>query len=181
MNQTRFILIFLAMITVSFSVLAQEAQTSFFDVYYQGSVDFSELYDRLSFVPQSTIEVFSVASGSGAKEMFLNGLENLYMAVCDIMDIHLSLDTRVKLYLMDDKLAVVDQVEQILGKRVDSPSFYYRDKDTIYISVTDFTAGILGHELGHFVIDQYFPVPPPEKMQEVLCGYVEYTLLKQKR
>jgi hypothetical protein len=40
---------------------------------------------------------------------------------------------------------------------------------------------MLGHEIAHAIISSFFIVPPPEKIQEVLAGYVDYSLLKKSR
>ena len=160
------------------SVFAQELNSRYFIVSYAQGVDISRLYDLLSNVSQSSIELFNSSTNYGVKELFAGSLDNLYLSVSDIVDIHM-LDVEINLVFLADKNAVIDKVETILHKRVDSPSFFYRDNNTIYISVKDFTVGILGHEIGHFIVNKYFVVPPPEKMQEVLCGYIEYTLLKQ--
>jgi len=60
-------------------------------------------------------------------------------------------------------------------------SFYVFDSNTIFISYQDLTLGMLGHEIAHAVISGYFVVPPPDKVQEVLAGYVEYSLRKAAR
>lgn len=156
---------------------ADRIDSRFFSVEYEPPLDILSLYDALDGVSQSSVDTDYVSSGS-VKDMFSGALDNLYYAVCDIMDIHLS-GIKVRLVLVAHKKMVINKSKSIIGRIVDSPSFYHRQNDVIYLSVPDFSAGILGHELGHFIIDHYFVVPPPEKMQEVLCGYVEYTLLKQ--
>lgn len=57
-------------------------------------------------------------------------------------------------------------------------SFYIFEINTIYIAATEVTKEILGHEIGHAIICNFFVVPPPAKVQEVLAGYIEYQLRK---
>lgn len=57
-------------------------------------------------------------------------------------------------------------------------SMYQSEKGIIYVSLTDMTAGMLGYEIAHAIISHYFVVPPPARVQDVLCGYVEYSLQK---
>lgn len=57
-------------------------------------------------------------------------------------------------------------------------AFYIYELDTIYIAASDFTKEILGHEMAHAIINHFFVVQPPEKVQEVLAGYIEYQLHK---
>jgi hypothetical protein len=48
----------------------------------------------------------------------------------------------------------------------------------VYISYPEMTIGMLGHKIAHAIISHYFVVPPPAKIQEVLAGYVEYSIRK---
>lgn len=97
--------------------------------------------------------------------------------------------------------AVVEQVRQILGMfpdgfkltivllptekevnkayrdsfSVDSDfiAFYSPRDKTMYLSVKHVELGVLAHETAHAVVSQYFVIPPPAKIQEVLAQYVE--------
>jgi hypothetical protein len=51
--------------------------------------------------------------------------------------------------------------------------------NTIYVSLKDVSLGMLAHEVAHAIISSYFVVAPPEKVQEVLAGYVEYSIRKK--
>ncbi len=44
---------------------------------------------------------------------------------------------------------------------------------SITVAVDRVTDGVLAHEMAHAVINAYFPVPPPEKAQEILAQYVD--------
>ena len=65
-------------------------------------------------------------------------------------------------------------------KEFNERSFYLYTNNTIYISFEDLTLEMLAHEIAHAVISRYFVVLPPAKVQEILCGYVEYILKKRK-
>ncbi len=53
--------------------------------------------------------------------------------------------------------------------------FYHRTR-TITLAIDRVTDGVLAHEMAHAVINAYFPVPPPEKAQEILAQYVDKNL-----
>ena len=57
-------------------------------------------------------------------------------------------------------------------------SFYIFELNTIYATQDDFTKEIIGHEMAHGIVCNFFVVPPPAKVQEVLAGYIEYQLRK---
>ncbi len=52
-------------------------------------------------------------------------------------------------------------------------AFYSHKTKSIYVDVSSITDGVLAHEMAHAVINFYFPVPPPVKMQEILAQYVD--------
>ncbi len=52
-------------------------------------------------------------------------------------------------------------------------AFYKKSTDSLHIAVDYASDGVLAHEIVHAVIDQYFPVQPPSKMQEILAQYVD--------
>ncbi len=62
-----------------------------------------------------------------------------------------------------------------LGSKVndDAVAQYSHSTRTIHVWLARVTDGILAHEIAHAVINVYFPVPPPEKAQEILAQYVD--------
>ena len=53
----------------------------------------------------------------------------------------------------------------------------YSDKAGVIDVYADrVTDGVLAHEMAHAVICAYFDIPPPEKIQEILCRYVDKQL-----
>ncbi len=55
-------------------------------------------------------------------------------------------------------------------------AFYANKSKTIYVDISSVTDGVLAHEMAHAVINFYFDVPPPAKMQEILAQYVDLHL-----
>jgi hypothetical protein len=51
--------------------------------------------------------------------------------------------------------------------------------NTIYLSFNEMTLGIISHEMAHAIISNYFVTPPSPKIQEILSGYVEYSIRKK--
>jgi hypothetical protein len=52
-------------------------------------------------------------------------------------------------------------------------AFYANRTKSIYVNAGSITDGVLAHEMAHAVINFYFEVPPPAKMQEILAQYVD--------
>jgi len=50
---------------------------------------------------------------------------------------------------------------------------YSHERRAITVAVDRVTDGVLAHEIAHAVINAYFKVPPPQKVQEILAQYVD--------
>lgn len=109
---------------------------------------------------------------------FAAKLDTLFLRVCDILDIHLySYHGALKICTTNRRLK--DVYSRLFGKELAVPQpFYVHDLNTIYASVENCRRAVLGHETAHAVISNYFAVPSPVTVQEVLAGYVEYQLRK---
>jgi len=104
-------------------------------------------------------------------------LDILYLAVSEILDINLrKYSCNVKVCQDAQSLAAVSK--KLFGRVIDVPAFYVLDNNTIYVNGDDVSINVFGHELSHAIQNEYFVVPPPEKIQEVLAGYVEFQLRK---
>jgi hypothetical protein len=55
-------------------------------------------------------------------------------------------------------------------------AFYEPRSRTIFLSLEDLHAGIMAHELTHYVLCESFRVPPPAALQEDWARYVESSL-----
>jgi hypothetical protein len=106
-------------------------------------------------------------------------LDGLYQEVSDILDIHIY-SFKAVIQVMPDAASLGSLFKNTYGIDFNERSIYYFEKDIIYISLADMTVGMLGHEIAHAIISHFFVVPPPAKIQEVLCGYVEYSLRKSR-
>ena len=167
---------------VSKNVFAEPLiKSKYFSVYADGDIDKVDLLKKLNagyFLRLGA--AFSEKAGRGEEldSMVASTLDAIYLEVSDILDIHMY-DLNIDLEILPDRAALASILKPYIGgKTVDMPSFYYYDKNRIYISLADLNSGMLGHEIGHAIVTHYFVVPPPAKLQEVLSGYVEYSIRK---
>ena len=77
-----------------------------------------------------------------------------------------------KIVLLDDKNAVGKAYQQLYGRNIKHLAFYAPTKKTIFFSVKNVELAVVAHEIGHAIIEQYYTVPTPEKIHEVLAQYV---------
>jgi len=153
-------------------------QTQYFAVYYYDGCDLAKLAGKLNAEHFLHIDVFSQENTAGDISSVISRLiDSIYLEVCDILDIHIYSFNGVISIVPDDGV-IADITEKYSGQRIKAPSFYFLSQNTVYVSFNSLNLGMLGHELAHAVISHYFVVAPPPKVQEILTGYVEYSLRK---
>jgi hypothetical protein len=153
---------------------SKRTQSEHFNIFYAPQLDPYELLEKLNIGPGD----FALSEGPRAKGGALAAaLDALYNIVMRALDMNLySLQGNIK--VCSDRNHLNNVYESIFGRELKAGSFYIHEYNTIYISADDFTKEILGHEIAHMIISHYFVVQPPQKVAEILSGYVEYQLRK---
>lgn len=80
---------------------------------------------------------------------------------------------KVSIKLLPNQSALSGEFEKITGRPTQSPAFYWKATNTIYLQLEQLSTGILAHEMAHAVMAHFFIIPPPEKILELLCQYVD--------
>ena len=176
--------LFLVLFFISLSAFPQEddlsliAEGKYFSVYGHRSLDVGILLNKIDLSGSVHIDSLFDRKEYTASSTAAEAIDALFREVSDILDIHIySFHGTIKIF--PDKSGFNAISKRYRGQKFSERSFYFLEKNTIYISFADMTLGMLGHEIAHAIISRYFVVPPPEKLQEVLSGYVEYTLGKK--
>lgn len=156
---------------------AKKIEGEHFVVYYAPQLDQYALLEKLNIGSAEIV----LSEGPRSKSSGLAAaLDILYNIVMQALDMNLfSLQGNLKICSNREHLNNV--YENIFSRPLKSSSFYINEYNTIYISADDFTKEILGHEIAHMIISHYFVVQPPQKVAEILSGYVEYQLRKTSR
>ena len=159
---------------------AQKIEGDHFDLYVLPGAAVPELVRMLDVgASDKLLAGASVEAGGPADAELARAVDALFVLICDILDMPLfSYKGSIRVCRDEGHLAQV--YKDLFGKGPEGPmgSFYVYSLNTIYITRADFRRPVLGHEIGHAVISNYFVVPSPMKIQEVLAGYVEYQLRK---
>jgi len=66
--------------------------------------------------------------------------------------------------------------EEFFNEPNKAVSFYIYKTNTIYAVESQLNENILAHEMAHCIIDHYFVILPPRKIQEMLSAYVDLHL-----
>lgn len=160
---------------------AQSAEGKHVNVYCAPGIDMAELDRKLNIRPSEKLIAGNTAkTPESPGQELVDMLDTLYMQVGDITDMHLyNIKISVKVCRNDAELASI--YENLFHAGLGGHrSFYIFSFNAIYVSADAFSKEILGHEMAHAIICNYFVVPPPVKIQEILAMYVEYNLRRAK-
>ena len=161
-------------------VTAEKIAGKHFTVLYESGVDISSLTEQLNIGPSDRILAGKTTKTKFSAEQELSEmLDTLFIRVCDILDMRLynSFEGTIKICRNDERLKEI--FFDLFSKELNSNyPFYVHRFSTIYVSPENFTTAVMGHEIAHAVMSNYFVVLPSVKIQEVLAGYVEYQLRK---
>jgi hypothetical protein len=156
---------------------AKKIEGQHFIIFYAPQLDPYQLLEKLNI---GATDLMLIEGPSVKGNNLAVALDVLYNIVMKALDMNLySLQGNIK--VCSDRNHLNNVYESIFGRKLKASSFYINEYDTIYISADDFTKEILGHEIAHMIIAHYFVVPPPQKVAEILSGYVEYQLRKSPR
>ena len=155
-------------------ISSKTIKSEYFKVYIEHGVDEERLAMKIS-VPSS---IRAIVRKSAPRTLDLPAqFDVLYLAVSEIMDIHLhNFECTIK--VCKDSKSLSDVADSLFGQEMSVGGFYVTAINTLYVDAENVNIHILGHELSHAIQTQYFVVPPPTTIQEVLAGYVEYQLRK---
>ena len=152
-------------------------ETQHFHVSAYEGCDIAGVLRKLNFDYSSRLDSYYNSQASGQVGILSKTLDAIFAEASDVLDINLfSYKGGIKIFA--NQRVMRRALKKYLSGRIQDPSYYIQDSNTIYISYEDLTLGILGHEIAHAIISNYFVVSPPPKVHEVLAGYVEYSLRK---
>ncbi len=160
--------------------LSKKIESKYFKIFYDPGVEIFSLAQRLNILPSDKLLAGSLkTNGTSTEEEIANMVDSLFLRVAEILDMRLySFRGTIKICKDYNQLSSIYMNlfnNDLKGMR----SFYVFNINTIYIPAEDFKYAVLGHEIGHAIINNYFAVLPAAKVQEILSTYVDYQLRKQ--
>ncbi|MFA6281836.1 MAG: hypothetical protein WCY05_04990 [Candidatus Omnitrophota bacterium] len=175
-----FYLVALCALTYIFGALsyAETVETKYFTVLLCPDCSAAEFAKKINSESSIRFETYR-EPGPDIKSIIEADVDALYLEVGDVLDMQLdSYHGKINVHpdnITVSKIAFGDV--QIIESPL--PSIYVPSQNTIHVSLKDVSAGMLAHEMAHALISNYFVVAPPPKVQEILAGYVEYSVRKR--
>ncbi|MBU1006742.1 MAG: hypothetical protein KKH08_04035 [Candidatus Omnitrophica bacterium] len=149
----------------------------FCSVFYEEGVSLREVNRRVNlrfsdfYSPRAYREKADLPMDHILSEKF----DAIFARVEDILDMYPS-KVRVNIMIYKDRKGLDAAYEEIFNEPNTAVSFYVYKTNTIYTTVKAMTEGILAHEMAHCIIDHYFVILPPRKIQEMLAVYADIHL-----
>jgi len=168
------VVIFLLVLLWPGAAFCRDLEGKYFTIRLENGVEEKELLAKLNRVSLFQLD----ALGSSDENALAVFMDALYLEVCDQLDIHIY-DMKITLNVLPKREEFRALIKAKFGKDTDSSACYVHNDKAIYAADEGIRPGVLAHEISHAILMRYFVVPPPEKLQEIMCGYVEYSINKK--
>ena len=170
---TVFIALF-AMITVPTPSACLEISSRYATIQYENEELLREFDNELLLGGLSNIMRFK--KSITWQDEVKNKVDVIVERVVVLLDMR-PVELRFRLVLLSSETEVQKVYKEKYNKNVDYIAFYAPKEKTIYVSVNDIRIGVLAHELAHLIIDLYYNVTTPIRIQELLAQFVETHLM----
>jgi len=161
---------------------AQENERSVFTskfctVFYENDVDLRKVNRRLNlgFSNFYSPRNYKKSPGISTEDIITDKLDAIFNRAEEILDMYpAKIHVTINVYKSQEDL---DRVyEDFFNEENKAVSFYIYKTNTIYTIESQLNENILAHEMAHCIIDHYFVILPPRKIQEMLAVYVDVHL-----
>ncbi|MEA2060887.1 MAG: hypothetical protein U9P10_10355 [Thermodesulfobacteriota bacterium] len=150
-------------------------ETDYLEIYYLNDEDLDSLDRHIEYGDVSSGFLgfgSSRKKGGDLKTQLAKKLDTLYTKVQRLLDMKKK-TPRVRVKVFPNKKQLLNAYYRIYGKRADLRAWYIFEYNTVYLNVKDINEGMLAHELGHAVSDNYFGARPPRATAEILARYID--------
>ncbi len=149
----------------------------FCTISYEDDVDLNVVNRRLNlkFADFYSPRRFTQKPDSSTQDILSEKLDAIFVRVEDILDMHSPrIHVAINIYKTIEGLDAA--YEDIFHEPNTAVSFYVYKTNTIYTTERGIKEDILAHEMAHCIIDHYFVILPPRKIQEMLAAYADVHL-----
>ena len=148
--------------------------SKFCAVFYYDDVDLKKVNRRinLGFANFYSPRSYRKNTGVSIDNILSDKLDAIFNRAQDILDMYpAKIHVAINIYKSQKDLDKV--YEEFFNEKNKTVSFYIYKTNTIYTIESQLNENILAHEMSHCIIDHYFVILPPRKIQEMLAVYVD--------
>lgn len=151
--------------------------SKFCTVFYEDTIDLKKVNKKLNlrfsdfYSPRGYRESpeFSIEEAVSGK------IDSIFNKAEEILDMYPS-KIHVALNIYKSRETLDKVYEELFNEPNAAVSFYIYKTNTIYTTEDAINENVLSHEMAHSIIDHYFVILPPVKIQEMLAAYVDVHL-----
>jgi len=151
--------------------------SKFCTVFYEDGVDLKKVNRRVNpgFSNFYSPRNYKENPGLSMEDMVSDKLDAIFNRAEEILDMYpAKIHVAVNIYKTQEDLDKA--YEGFFNEPNSAVSFYIYKTNTIYTIESQLNENILAHEMAHCIIDHYFVILPPRKIQEMLAVYVDVHL-----
>ncbi len=164
------------------SVYSQEENRKIFSskfctIFYENDVDLRKVNKRINlgfsnfYSPRS----YKESPGISLEDIISDKFDAIFNKAEEILDMYPArIHVAINIYKTQKELNKA--YEEFFNEPNKAVSFYIYKTNTIYTIESQLNENILSHEMAHCIIDHYFVILPPRKVQEMLAVYVDVHL-----
>ncbi len=151
--------------------------TRFCTVFYEKDVNLKLVNRRINlrFSDFYSPRTYREKADMSMEEILSDKFDAVFMKVQEILDMFPS-KVHVAINVYKDKTGLNEAYEDIFHEPNTAESFYIYKTNIIYTTERAIREGLLAHEMAHCIIDHYFVILPPRKVQEMLAIYADVHL-----
>lgn len=165
------------------AVLSAQEPSKTYQTKY-ASITYSEERDLHTFTRNTGTGLFFMRESPEKNPLLAkNQVDKIVETICSLLDMYPSnLRFGITLYRTQDEVTTAyhrvssGTANAYKAQSMSGPApiaFYYHGNRNIAVAIDNITDYILAHEIGHAIISAYFIPPPPGRMQEILCQYMD--------
>ena len=128
----------------------------------------------------SLSSIFSTPSSGDVRKDVIRKVDLLFEKAQLILDMRKPM-TKVTVRIHSNEVQLGESFKKLYQQGNPPRGWYFYENNTVYLNVKDVHEGMLAHELGHSIIDNYFSVRPPAATAEILAQYIDKHLFEELR
>lgn len=150
----------------------QTIESKFFTIQYESDVNLRRAERRIHIRAIDLPGGKRYAASRDYAQNLANKFDLLFMKAQQILNMYPS-GIRVNVKLFKRVSGLREEYKRIFSSPTNIISFYIFKYNTVYLSEDTIREGVVAHEFAHSIIDHYFTIMPPRKVQEILATYVD--------
>lgn len=154
-------------------------ETKYTIMYFNTIPDMRKFSSSVDFPSKIKIGVlFSTPTDDRVRRHLVNKVDRLFRKAQAILGMRKRMP-KVKVRVFSNKNQLQKKYFNLFKKKNNPRGWYIYRFNTVYLNVKDVHEGMLAHELGHAIIDNYLSVKPPRATAEILAKYVDIHLFDE--